>query len=429
MGNPALKEAFKWHTVTLYCPENIMFLDKVDRLWRALFIKSNPDPAQTFSVGRHIYSTFFSNEAQWEVSLSRAQSARLQAGVMSADKEVGIAENVFDEAYESVVRDLSRSLTNFQTTAFWRAYSRHTSVIEQMFRSSDGRGSRVRSPSMDGLATTSSSEGPIASRPRADSVERVRSEEAGGDDSSSESLDFEVCTRAELLARVRALYRTTTQVHLRKVPDKEVYQCLVAGKVCGSARLEGETFYFLDRDGKILLNVPHQLLFGTDSKEVAAQRRRGLARRQSSPAKMHLQLQREQQQQKDKAKERRSTAAAPPALVREPSAGLLAGRETRLRRASTNTQLKERGRLRRGSAGSASAVKPTQFHFKAPDGTIVGPLPLADSLQFYKYHVLPQSVECSSDAGITWELLSSAEAFRGAERISSIDPTQIIKGF
>ena len=36
------------------------------------------------------------------------------------------------KAYDMVVRDMSRSLANFQTTDLWRVFSENATVVEEM---------------------------------------------------------------------------------------------------------------------------------------------------------------------------------------------------------------------------------------------------------------------------------------------------------
>ena len=116
--------AFKWHSVTLYCPENLMFIDKIDQSWRGLFLRRH-EPYETVGLARSIWDTFFSEEAQWEVSLSTLEHGRLKKIIKQANPDVGLEQNIFDRAYDLVVRDMSRSLANFQTSPFWAEYRKH----------------------------------------------------------------------------------------------------------------------------------------------------------------------------------------------------------------------------------------------------------------------------------------------------------------
>jgi len=416
LGNPALKEAFKWHNVSLYAPENLMFIDKIDQAWRALFLRKH-EPHETVALARHIWDTFFTEEAQWEVSLNTPEYVRLKQLIGDADVDKGLEQSLFDRAYDLVVRDMSRSLANFQTTPFWKAYLQEKNLVEQLFQSTQKRVRRSRSSSIEGSAggrfADGSSEAPVTTRERSESMGRSRSESVG--DESSDSFDVETMSRAEVLARVRALYRTTQQVRLHKVPNKDYYQCLVNDQVRGSACSEKGTFYFRDLEGKILLNVPVDVIFAPDSNEAAVERRAGLRRRLSSPN-ITTRLRRSDSSGSDMQPSS------------DPSKGL--------RRTQTNGKLDRKSKdsksvkaQRRASSGVPIVRKPISFHFKSAEGLLVGPMSSSHAKILWKYHLLDGALEVSSDAGLSWEKLDESLFFAGEPQIRSIDPTSVMKNF
>ncbi len=106
-----------------------------------------------------------------------------------------------------VVRDMSRSLANFQTTDVWRAFGANAAVVEELFAASRQSGTmrRMRSASMDvGMPGSRSRSSSISSsktpRDRSESVDNPSSDADGSD-----SIEYDSLTKAEILARVRAL--------------------------------------------------------------------------------------------------------------------------------------------------------------------------------------------------------------------------------
>jgi hypothetical protein len=97
-----------------------LFVDKVDQAWRALFLRKDVEPHETVAMAKFIYATFFSDEAQWEVSITAPERNRLKQTITTATPTTLLEESLFDKAYDIVVRDMSRSLSNFQTTDMWR---------------------------------------------------------------------------------------------------------------------------------------------------------------------------------------------------------------------------------------------------------------------------------------------------------------------
>lgn len=425
LGSPALKEAFKWHSVTLYCPENLMFIDKIDQSWRGLFLRRH-EPYETVGLARSIWDTFFSEEAQWEVSLSTLEHGRLKKIIKQANPDVGLEQNIFDRAYDLVVRDMSRSLANFQTSPFWAEYRKHRDVIESLFSSANRtiRRSRSRSASMD-RSSVSEDAGSSSTTPRSG---RARSESMdSSQDGSSDSVEFDNMSRAEVLARIRAVYRTTQQVRLHRAPGSDDYHCMVGDQVRGSARTEDGTFYFCDREGKILLNVPVATVFEQDSMQLAQEKRRALRRRQSSPG--------------DMAAAYRSgsisNSSAPELAAASTAVAASQSSRRQLRRSSTNASRmsqkssvnKDPRMQRRNSHGAPVKRKIASLHFKSQEGFVAGPIDLEACKVFWKYHVLDSSLEVSIDTGITWELLVSTNLFEDVKQINSVDPTNIANKF
>ena len=232
-------------------------------------------------------------------------------------------------------------------------------------------------------------------------------------------------SRAEVLARIRAVYRTTQQVRLHRAPGSDDYHCMVGDQVRGSARTEDGTFYFCDREGKILLNVPVATVFEQDSVQLAQEKRRALRRRQSSPG--------------DMASAYRSGSISNSSAPELAAASTAAGSQSRrpLRRSSTNaTRMSQKSSVnkdprmqRRNSHGAPVKRKIASLHFKSQEGFVAGPIDIEACKVFWKYHVLDQSLEVSTDTGITWELLMSTSLFDDVKQINSVDPTNIANKF
>jgi hypothetical protein len=72
-----------------------MFVDKVDQTWRGLFLKE-VSAADTVLVAKSLFQTFFSEEAQWEVSITAAEKNRLKA-LISAPPPSGFDASLFDK--------------------------------------------------------------------------------------------------------------------------------------------------------------------------------------------------------------------------------------------------------------------------------------------------------------------------------------------
>lgn len=116
LSSTVLKEAFKWHAVSVFAFENFFFLEKIDTTWRALF--SGTAPRRNTAIracADELVRTFIGMNAPWEISLSAPVRNKLSQTVMDMKAEDMTAE-LFDAAYTSVLRDVSRSLTQFQTT-------------------------------------------------------------------------------------------------------------------------------------------------------------------------------------------------------------------------------------------------------------------------------------------------------------------------
>jgi hypothetical protein len=66
-------------------------------------------------------------------------------------------------------------------------------------------------------------------RDRSESVDSPSSETTDG----SESIEYDTLSKAEILARVRALYRTTQPVKLVKQLNRDIYSCMVGNEMRG----------------------------------------------------------------------------------------------------------------------------------------------------------------------------------------------------
>ncbi len=424
-----------------------MFVDKIDQAWRGLFLRKDVEAHETVALAKFIYGMFFSEEAQWEVSITAPERNRLKQIVSTATPNTMLDASLFDKAYDLVVRDMSRSLANFQTTEMWRCFVTHKDTIEELFkgvRTATMR-SRVRSPSMESSAAG------VANRERSGSTGRARSvsESLSGEDPSSESIDFDHLTKAEVLARVRALYRTTQMVRLVKQLNREIYSCMVGDEIRGIARQEGDSFYFCDVHGKILLNVPVAVVFEKatigkaavyeeEAASLAAKHARSkLFRRKSMPEKLVLSYAKEQAAKEVAAAKESTSSASPPP-------GADGSSRIPIRRSQTASRLKRTESTTKMVAGKHRSFgspllarnrqsKAVSFHFKTLGGTVCGPVALADARLLWKYHLLDPTLEASFDSGLNWEKLVELSdpsfGFVPETQVKSIDPTVIVKNF
>ncbi len=235
MSTPALKEAFRWFNVTVYCPENLMFIDKIDFAWRPVADRQcdNADDEHAriqdmHGVANFIVQTYLLDESPWEVSLPSTEKVRLRNVVARTPEDQPLPSTLFDDGYDHVMRDMARSLTSFQQTDVFRSYVTFSTLIESLY-------SRYSSASG-----------------RAEGAEGgAESERATG----------------ELLARIRHLYHTTQP--LRMVLDENDslrYLCYVGNDLRGFAIMVGETFHFHDAQGKALVVVPRTVLSNVKSR-------------------------------------------------------------------------------------------------------------------------------------------------------------------
>lgn len=156
-------------------------------------------------TAHELIKTFVGNDAPWEISLPANQRKKLAESVALCRPE-DMKLELFDSAYITVVRDISRSLTQFQSTALFTSYMANREALDALFSSS----------------------------------------KKGG-------------TVSEVLARIRHSYRTNHPVKLELMAvrtERATHQCIVEGEVRGYACQETFTFRFFDLAGQQLLVVP-----------------------------------------------------------------------------------------------------------------------------------------------------------------------------
>lgn len=214
LAEPVLKELFKWHSVSVFAFENVFFLDKIDTTWRGLFDSHGvaiQGPAHVRSVAIDLIKTFVGQESPWEITLPSGIRRKVAQEVMDAEANgSALPQSLFDQSYELVMRDLSRSMTQFQSTVLYASYANNKECLSTIFGALN---------------------------------------------------DDEVLTvlpLPDLLARLRNLYRTTKPMKL--VPDttKEpfTHHCMVDTTLLGYALRTNELFLFFDLEGSELLKVP-----------------------------------------------------------------------------------------------------------------------------------------------------------------------------
>ena len=121
-----------------------MFVEKIDNWWRPLFRRHPIDEKEVKDTALSIWQLFFSEEAQFEVSLPHQERKALKTALFSTgSKKVSRMRGLFDSAYNVVLRDMSRSLTNFKSTDMWRAYGRNKVMLESMFKATCAKDQEV----------------------------------------------------------------------------------------------------------------------------------------------------------------------------------------------------------------------------------------------------------------------------------------------
>jgi len=221
LSTPVLKEAFKWHCVSVFSIENLFFIDKIDLDWRPLFVRKKVDCQEVRAAAEEIVKTFFGAEAKFEVNFDSKIIARVKRTLASTKQETCLNEDIFNNAYNLTMRDLHRSLNQFQTTPMYQSYLDHKNTVEKIFSES---------------ATSS--------------VDEVV------------SLPYE-----EMLVRVRHLYRTTGSVMV--IPMKEVidgynYQCTVGNEIRGYCKAAENTYSFYNMNDELLLIADAQVFLNKD---------------------------------------------------------------------------------------------------------------------------------------------------------------------
>lgn len=205
LANPLLRALYKWHSVSVYAFENLFFLDRIDLKWRPLFDEGTPCPEDAHAVATDIVRTFIGEEAPWEITLSSKLRKQISSVVLANDAGTQLPSNLFDRAYELVVRDLTRSLQQFQNTELYRSYVEYEQCAKSL----------------------------------------TPEEEASSD------------VRARTMARVRHLYKTTQPVAVVAHSGGPFPFCIKAGaETRGYAENDAFFWRFFDLTGRELLRVP-----------------------------------------------------------------------------------------------------------------------------------------------------------------------------
>jgi hypothetical protein len=133
------------------------------------------DAIEVAGAAANIVQTFFSDESGWEISLPAVDRLRVREQVKRADVHNPLPSTLFDDAYNSIMRDMARSIQQFSQVArvvcwfvvthmshtlhtqsdVYRSYAAHASLVEALYdRTTTGQTSRtrVRSESMESEA-------------------------------------------------------------------------------------------------------------------------------------------------------------------------------------------------------------------------------------------------------------------------------------
>lgn len=207
LAEPALKAALKWYAVSCFAFENVLFMERVDVVWRNLFVHTEDkrDMRTVKKVADDLVKTFIGSEAPWEISVPAQVRLRLAKAVQEANP-ADLKADLFDGAYDTVIRDVTRSLTQFQASPLYQSYAQNKEAVDALF------GARMK----------------------------------------LESSSF-----PELMSRIRHLYKTTKVVRLEaRDSGRYTHACFVGTDLCGYAARDAFIFKFFDLAGKELLVLP-----------------------------------------------------------------------------------------------------------------------------------------------------------------------------
>lgn len=403
LSTPALKEAFKWYCVSVFAFENLFFIDKVDLVWRPLFqsekdkkssLRKSADPSSSnkeeeereaqrrtqerLEVASQIVSTFLSDDAAWEVTLPAGLKKNLceaiaKAKSSSSTNELGVS--LFDNAYDTVMRDITRSLTQFQVTEVYASYMLNKDWIEPLYS------------------------------------QKSRSTGEGAS--------------AETLTRIRHLYKTKLPVRLVPLPDggksnKQGYThaCMVGEDLRGHALRSDATYEFYSLDNVLLTSLP------TNQLEQAAPMT-GRARAQTAPALAGPVF------------AARSPSVAAPAAPASSSKGSVSAAADRKASVGAKKRFGLFSRASRSTSAALSepaipvvTSPPTDFvdmWVVNEAGRIIGPIPTAQMRVLWKFHLLHSWLTVSLDEGKNTCVLSELEhaGFGETNRVQMADPTRV----
>lgn len=337
MADPALKELFKWHAVSVFAFENIFFIDQVDQDWRSLFAEgATPSGPAKRAVADTLIKTFIGDNAPWEITVD---SKIRRAFEKYSDDDLD--ENTFDKAYTLVMRDLARSMTQFQTTEVFLSYVNNRDCVDAIF----------------------ADDGNVAPQ-----------------------------SQAQMLARIRNLYKTTSEVKFEQddtLLPNFTHRSMVRGKQCGFAKKVSQTgvIELYDMTPEMLASFPLSLLTNQ------TQRRRAASLFGGPPGGFG----------KDKSFSVDSGSA-----VKEPR----------------RFKLSFSGRSRSVSVASSKKQTPViAVRIRDSQGREFGPIAVSDVQMWWKFHVLRSTTLISVDDGKTFQPVSDLpEVFPQSKRVQMMDP-------
>jgi len=222
LENKALRTLYRWHMISLYCPENLLFRERVEDY--ELLWESGRSEQEIVESARKIVRDFCMGDSVMEINLDEKSRAKIVSQVDTPTR------SMFSNALSTVDRDIARSLQAFYVSDAFLTFWEHRDLISR-----------------------------IANEEKALSPKtRGRSKTVGG---SNES-------REEILNRVRKAFNADDKVCLKRhfdITSSFTYKVHLGdadGPHIGYGVQRGSVFYFYNLQEEQVLKVLSAALLG-----------------------------------------------------------------------------------------------------------------------------------------------------------------------
>lgn len=125
LSTPVMRAIYGKHMISVYCPENLMFRDAVEKLY-SLWDRGDTEAAKEQT--RDIFKTFCSSDSPLEVNFA----SREKKAIAQAMQEGKFARSLFDRGLAAIDDDISRSLTSFWVTDIFLSYFQHKQLLDSL---------------------------------------------------------------------------------------------------------------------------------------------------------------------------------------------------------------------------------------------------------------------------------------------------------